>query len=128
MESQARDDADVEQRTGGDPTRGAAGLKSLETARAAAMKLCATTERTVLLHGDFLDKNLLRPSAGYAAIDPIPRIVQAADQQAPALDLRVPRCGALFLVPAGTAKLNPYRRTPDGEELMPYQRTFALLR
>jgi streptomycin 6-kinase len=38
------------------------------------MKLCATTERTVLLHGDFLDKNLLRSSAGYAAIDPIPRI------------------------------------------------------
>jgi hypothetical protein len=47
--------------------------------------------------------------------------VQAADQQAPALDLRVPRCGALFLVLADTARLNPYRRTADGEELMPYQ-------
>lgn len=43
-------------------------------ARAAAMNLCATTERTVLLHGDFVDKNLLRSGAGYVAIDPIPRI------------------------------------------------------
>jgi streptomycin 6-kinase len=74
LESQARDDADFEQRTSGDPARGAAGLERLEMARAAAMKLCATTERTVLLHGDLLDKNLLRSSAGYVAIDPIPRI------------------------------------------------------
>jgi streptomycin 6-kinase len=43
-------------------------------ARAAAMNLCATTGRTVLLHGDFLDKNLLRSCAGYVAIDPMPRI------------------------------------------------------
>ena len=74
LESRARDDADFEQRTSGDLTRGAAGLERLEMARAAAMKLCATTGRTVLLHGDFLDKNLLRSSAGYVAIDPIPRI------------------------------------------------------
>ena len=74
LESQARDDADFEQRTSGDPTRGAAGLERLEMARAAAMNLCATTERTVLLHGDFVDKNLLRSGAGYVAIDPIPRI------------------------------------------------------
>jgi streptomycin 6-kinase len=74
LESRTRDDADFEQRTRGDPARGAAGLERLETARAAAMNLCATTERTVLLHGDFLDKNLLRSGAGYAAIDPIPRI------------------------------------------------------
>jgi streptomycin 6-kinase len=38
------------------------------------MNLCATTERAVLLHGDFLDKNLLRCSGGYVAIDPTPRI------------------------------------------------------
>lgn len=74
LESRACDDADFEQRTRGDPTRGAAGLERLETARAAAMNLCATTERTVLLHGDFLDKNLLRSGTGYVAIDPIPRI------------------------------------------------------
>ena len=56
------------------------------------------------------------PRSLVAAISGVPRAVrigdgqrfQAADQQAPALDLRVPRCGALFLVPAGTAR----RRTP----------------
>jgi streptomycin 6-kinase len=74
LESQPRDDADFEQRTRGDPARGAAGLERLEMARAAAMNLCATTGRAVLLHGDFLDKNLLRSGAGYVAIDPIPRI------------------------------------------------------
>ena len=74
LESHARDDAEFEQRTSGDPPRGAAGIKRLGMARAAAMKLCATTERTVLLHGDFLDKNLLRFGEGYVAIDPIPRI------------------------------------------------------
>lgn len=74
LERQARDDADFEQRTRGDPARGAAGLERLETARAAAMKLCATTERPVLLHGDVLEKNLLRSGVGYVAIDPIPRI------------------------------------------------------
>ena len=56
------------------------------------------------------------PRSLVTAISGVPRAVQigdgqrvqAADQQAPALDLRVPRCGALFLVPAGTAR----RRTP----------------
>ena len=43
-------------------------------ARAAAMNLCATAARTVLRHGDFVDKNLLRSGAGYVAIDPILRI------------------------------------------------------
>ncbi len=74
LESRARGDADFEQRTRGDPARRAAGLERLELARAAAMDLCATAERAVLLHGDFLDKNLLRSGAGYLAIDPIPRI------------------------------------------------------
>ncbi len=45
-----------------------------DAARAAAMKLCASIGRTVLLHGDFLDKNLLWNGAGYLAIDPIPCI------------------------------------------------------
>jgi streptomycin 6-kinase len=74
LERQARDDADYEQRVRGDPARGAAGLEHLERARAAAMNLCATTERVVVLHGDFVDKNLLRSGAGYVAIDPLPRI------------------------------------------------------
>jgi len=64
LESRARDDAAFEQRTRGDPARGAAGLQRLELARAAAMDLCATTGRPVLLHGDFVDKNLLRSGAG----------------------------------------------------------------
>ena len=74
FEAQARDDAACEQRTSGDPTRGAAGLRRLDAARAAAVSLCATTEQAVLLHGDFLDKNLLLGRAGYVAIDPIPGI------------------------------------------------------
>jgi streptomycin 6-kinase len=46
----------------------------LGAARAAAMRLCATARQTVVLHGDFLDKNLLRNGARYVAIDPIPRV------------------------------------------------------
>ena len=52
-------------------------------ARAAARKLCATAERAVLLHGDFVGKNLLRSGAGYVAIDPIPRIATHARTPAP---------------------------------------------
>jgi len=74
LETQAREDADFEQQASGDPTRGAAGLQRLDAARTAAMNLCATTGHAVLLHGDFLDKNLLWDGAGYVAIDPIPRI------------------------------------------------------
>ena len=62
LENQARRDADFEQRTRGDPARGAAGLERLEMARAAAMKLCATTERAVLLHGDFLTRTCCGPA------------------------------------------------------------------
>jgi streptomycin 6-kinase len=70
----AREDAEYEQRTSGDPTRGVAGLQRLAAARAIAVQLCATTQRTALLHGDFLDKNLLWNGTGYVAIDPIPQI------------------------------------------------------
>jgi streptomycin 6-kinase len=77
MERQSREDAAYEQRANGDPTRGAAGLERLGAARTAAKQLCATTERPVLLHGDFLDKNLLWDGAGYVAIDPIPCIGDA---------------------------------------------------
>jgi hypothetical protein len=65
------------------------------------------------------------PRSLVAAINGVPRAgqigggqrVQAADQLALALDLRGPGCGVLFLVPAGTARLHPCRRTADGEEL-----------
>jgi streptomycin 6-kinase len=71
VEDQARGDADYERRVRGDSTRGEAGLQRLGAARAAAMRLCGTARRTVLLHGDFLDKNLVWNGAGYVAIDPI---------------------------------------------------------
>ena len=74
LEDQARENAAYEQRTRHAPTRGEAGLQRLGAARAAAMRLCATAGRTVVLHGDFLDKNLLRDGARYVAIDPIPRV------------------------------------------------------
>ncbi len=70
----SREDAEYEQRTRRDPTLGVAGLQRLTAARVIAMQLCATTQRTALLHGDFLDKNLLWNGTGYVAIDPIPRI------------------------------------------------------
>jgi streptomycin 6-kinase len=74
LEDQARDSAAYEQRTRNARTRGEAGLRRLGAARAAAMRLCATARPTVVLHGDFLDKNLLRNAARYVAIDPIPRV------------------------------------------------------
>lgn len=73
-ERSSREDAEYEQRTRRDPTLGVVGLQRLSAARAIAMQLCATTQRTVLLHGDFLDKNLLWNGIGYVAVDPIPRI------------------------------------------------------
>ena len=72
FEEQARCDADYEQRVRGDSARGEAGLQRLGAARVAAMRLCATARRTVLLHGDFLDKNLVWNGAGYVTIDPVP--------------------------------------------------------
>ena len=44
--------------------------RAIDSARA----LDATTTGAVLLHGDFIDKNLVLGSDGYVALDPIPRI------------------------------------------------------
>jgi len=74
QEDQARDNAAYEQRTRRAPARGEADLQRLSAARAAAMRLCGSARQTVVLHGDFLDKNLLRNGARYVAIDPIPRV------------------------------------------------------
>jgi streptomycin 6-kinase len=74
LEARAREDIDYERRTRDEPTRGEAGLVRLDSARAAAMRLCATTSQPMLLHGDFLDKNLLCAGGPYLAVDPIPRI------------------------------------------------------
>ncbi|MBA2726082.1 MAG: phosphotransferase [Actinobacteria bacterium] len=54
--------------------RGTAGLRLLDQAREAAGRLCSESTSVVLLHGDFIDKNLLFDGAGYLAVDPIPRI------------------------------------------------------
>jgi streptomycin 6-kinase len=74
MERRARRDAAYEQRTRNEPERGRPGLQRLPLARAAATRLCQSPPRTVLLHGDFLAKNLLSNRTGYVAIDPIPTI------------------------------------------------------
>jgi streptomycin 6-kinase len=52
---------------------GTAGLTLLDAALEAALALEASATARVLLHGDFVDKNLLLGSRGYVAIDPIPR-------------------------------------------------------
>ncbi len=51
-----------------------AGVGLLPQARVAALQLCSTARQTVLLHGDFLDKNLLFDSRGLVAIDPMPKL------------------------------------------------------
>ena len=74
MERRARRDAAYEQQARNGPERGRPGLQRLPLARAAALRLCHSPPRTVLLHGDFLAKNLLSDGTGYLAIDPIPSI------------------------------------------------------
>ena len=74
MEDRSRADAAYEQRASGDPALGVAGLERLVAARAAVRLLSASTDQATLLHGDFLDKNLLWDGASYVAIDPIPSI------------------------------------------------------
>jgi streptomycin 6-kinase len=50
----------------------AIGVPMLETALSAARRLSATARNQVLLHGDFIDKNLRLGRDGYIAIDPMP--------------------------------------------------------
>jgi streptomycin 6-kinase len=59
-------------RTSGE--NGTAGMRLLEQAYRRARSLCFDRTRLVLLHGDFIDKNLLLGDEGYVAVDPIPRI------------------------------------------------------
>ncbi len=63
-----------EERVRADAEAGTVGVGLLPQARAAALRLCETAGDTVLLHGDFLDKNLLLGTSGLVAIDPMPRI------------------------------------------------------
>lgn len=38
------------------------------------MALCVTTDQPVLLHGDFVDKNILHADDHYVTVDPLPRL------------------------------------------------------
>ena len=71
-EQLSRDDAAYERNVRGDSTLGEPGLARLPQTRLAVASLCVSTRQTVLLHGDFLDKNLLSAGTRYLAIDPIP--------------------------------------------------------
>jgi streptomycin 6-kinase len=53
---------------------GTAGLRLFDVALRLARALCATAADPVLLHGDYIDKNLLLDGSDYVAVDPIPRI------------------------------------------------------
>jgi len=61
--------------TAGDATEVLAPL--IEAARAAARSLASSASSTVLLHGDVMDKNLLRDRDRVLAIDPMPRVGDA---------------------------------------------------
>jgi streptomycin 6-kinase len=52
----------------------ALGWGYLDVARAAGVDLCAERGSRVLLHGDFLNKNLLLGPTGYVAVDPLPML------------------------------------------------------
>lgn len=52
----------------------AAGTRLLDRAARSARRLCVDGGRTVLLHGDLIDKNLLLAGERYVAVDPIPRL------------------------------------------------------
>ncbi len=52
----------------------AIGWRYLDVARSAGVGLCTERGSRVLLHGDFLNKNLLLGPAGYVAVDPRPML------------------------------------------------------
>jgi streptomycin 6-kinase len=81
----AREDAEYEQRQRGEPHRGRPGLHLLPAAAAAAEHLISTTRMPMLLHGDFITKNLLRDDTSplrYIAIDPMAHIGDPAAEVA----------------------------------------------
>jgi fructosamine-3-kinase len=67
-------DLDHERRTREQPDLAAAAERALPAAGALMERLAADSRRRVLLHGDFLTKNLQLGTDGYRAIDPIPRL------------------------------------------------------
>jgi len=117
LERWVRDDLAHERRIHGEPERAGAAERALPAVGALMERLAADSGRKVLLHGDFLTKNLLRAGDGYRAIDPMPRLgdpcadvgMFATDQPAPIimdtaaelariLDLDVDRAAAWSVV------------------------------
>jgi streptomycin 6-kinase len=120
----------------------------IEKARASARSLAASTSRALLLHGDLMDKNLLRDRDRVVAIDPMPRVgdphadigfwaaarIPAADLDARAADLarlltydadRASRWAAVFAVGAAceawrpdTAELREWVGSPRAADLL----------
>lgn len=74
LAAHSSEDLDYERRTRGEPHRGEVALELLPVANAAATRLCDTTANPMLLHGDFIDKNLLLDGNRYVSVDPIPRV------------------------------------------------------
>ncbi|GHO78093.1 kinase [Ktedonobacter sp. SOSP1-85] len=74
FEQQVKIDAYYEQESRGEPNRGKPALDRLPAAYRLFEHLCNSAGKKVLLHGDFLDKNLLLKGSTYVAIDPIPMI------------------------------------------------------
>lgn len=73
----AREDAAHEQEQRGDPDRGRPGLRLLPAAAVVAESLITTSSVAVLLHGDFITKNVVSDAAspvGWVALDPLPMI------------------------------------------------------
>jgi streptomycin 6-kinase len=70
------EDNRYERETRKEPDRAGVALGLMDAAAQAAEKLCSTATKEVLVHGDFLDKNLLLKGDHYVAVDPIPRIAE----------------------------------------------------
>jgi streptomycin 6-kinase len=74
LEQRALEDARYEQEHQGESDRGKPALTRLSAARELVRRLCSSTDRKALLHGDFITKNLLLKGSSYVAIDPMPMI------------------------------------------------------
>ncbi len=72
-ERRVRHDLAYERWTRGEPEHAVAAERALPAVGALMERLAADSGRKVLLHGDFLTKNLLRAGDGYRVIDPMPR-------------------------------------------------------
>ena len=120
----------------------------IERARASARSIAASAPSSVLLHGDVMDKNLLRDRGHTVAIDPMPRVGDAhsdlgfwaamrsppADLEARASDLarllgcdpaRASRWAAIYAVGSAcetwrpdTRELREWVRSPRAAELL----------